>query len=507
MSDIEQRLRSALEARAALVQPEDLSLNPVLEPPEPEPGSWWQRPGAYLFVAAVAVIVIALPLLALAATRPDGKSEQPPPVEQPTTEMTDSTPMQVDSRTGDVDGDGAPDDIRVMSVETDGSVLDYSIEVDLSSTGATVSYDHGAAADLALGQVANVDGRSGADIIAVADAETDELYRAVPIVVSLRDGELAQVLDADLGAGDDPDLAGTLTYWWVKDGELWWWRSKRPQELDEKSSYAVDVTRFAHGDLLRARSEGTSCVTGAEPERLTACGSTEPPTGQVEDPDATDDPSVDPPAVDQWWDQHPDGLPASWGVETSGAGGFSGDLDGDGTSDFVEIAAPDTGLEVRVTLAGGDRLTAPIEGANPLLEGLVRLDGLGTPVVVGHTTEGAAGTTYVTWFAYAVVGGELVELGTAPLGPSFASIYSNLPPSDGGHPTVRTWLAGDGALHGMDYLARKYVEGPDGTDIWAYQVRVRTWFVEGTTLRATVPVIGCVAPEIGQEFYACPDGL
>jgi hypothetical protein len=510
MTDVEQRLRNALNARAELVQPEDLNLNPVLEPPEPEVGRWWQHPSAYLLVAAVAVIVIALPLLALAATNPGGKSRDPGPAESPTnTEtMTDPTPIEVDQDTADVDGDGAPDQIRVLSTEApDAVVPDFEVTVELSETGMTVSYDVGPASDVKLGANANLDGRPGEEVVVVLEPDTIDLHRAAPVVLSLHDGELTSVLADDLGAGGGPGDDGTRTYWWVHDGQLWWWRSQDPVADGEESPYAVDVLKFPREAVLRGVDHGTWCVTNLAATELRACGDPEPPTGpggtdgtDGQNGSATDDPDIS--AVDPWWEETVAGLPSSWATEGGSSGPFSADIDGDGAADDVAFS----GGELRVDTGDG-QLSAPVDGPNPSVEGVVLLDGRAAPVIVGHTTEGAAGTTYASWFAYAVIGGDLVELDTAPLGPAFGSQFSNLTTAEGGHPTLRTWRPDEGGLYGMDYLDRAQAEGPDGSTTWVYRVRVRSWYVDGTLLRATTLGQGCVAPTVGNQFTACPDSL
>lgn len=510
MNDVEQRLRDALNARADLVQPEDLNLNPVLEPPEPEVGRWWQHPSAYLFVAAVAVIVIALPLLALAATNPGGKSKDPGPAESPTnTEtMTDPAPMQVDQDTADVDGDGTDDQIRLLSAEAPEAVVpDFEVTVELSSTGRTVSYPLGEATDAKLGATANLDGRPGEEVVVALEPETVDLHRAEPMVLSLSDdGNLTSILFDDVGT-ETPGTEGTRTYWWVHDGQLWWWRSQEPVPQGGNPTYAVDVLKFPREAVLRGVDHGTWCVTNLAATELRECGDPEPPTGPgatdgTDGPDSsgTQDPDVG--AVDPWWEETVAGLPSSWAAEGGASGSFIADFDADGGEDSVLL----NGSQLRVNIEE-EQLTATVDGPNPTLEGVVLLDGRSGSVVVGHTTEGAAGTTYVSWFAYAVIGGELVELGTAPLGPAFGSQYSNLTPAEGGHPTLRTWRADGSSVYGMDYLDRAQVEGPDGATVWAYRVRVRSWYVDGTLLRATTLGQACVAPALGNQFFSCPEAL
>jgi hypothetical protein len=514
MNDLEQRLRSALNARADLVQPEDLSLSPVLEEPGPDAGPWWHRPGAYLFVAAVAVIVIALPLLALAATNLDDPKRPPaePAISDPTSDetVTDPTPVQVDQDAADVDGDGTDDQIRVVSTEAPDAVIpDFEVTVELSSTGKTVSHAIGPATDLRLGATASVDGRPGEEIVLAHEPETIDLHRAVPIVLSLRGGELASILVDDLGAPGRGD-AGTSTYWWVNDGQLWWWRSQEVVARGEQSPFAVDVLEFPREAMLRGVDHGTWCVTNLAATRLKDCDDPKPPTGSTgpgptngtDGPDGSDTGGPGTADVDPWWAEAVSGLPSAWGAEGRSADGFPADVNADGDEDDVSLA----GGELSVDL--GDRqLTATVDGPNPTLEGSVVLDGRAAPVIVGHTTEGAAGTTYVSWFAYAAIGGELVELGTAPLGPAFGSQYSNLTPAEGGHPTLRTWRPDEGALYGMDYLDRAQVEGPAGETVWVYRVRVRSWYVDGALLRATTLGQACTSPAVGNEFTGCPEGL
>jgi hypothetical protein len=499
MSEIEDRLRSALNARAELVRPEDLSLNPVYEPEEPEVGHWWQRPGSFLFVAAVAVIVIALPLLALAAAGPGDNDRDPSIANTPsgTPDMIDPVRPAGSHDEADVDGDGTDDAIDLVSTDAADGLAADRLDVALSSTGTTVSYDVGEVDGASIGATANVDGRRGQEVVLSLQPESVDLHRGVPVVLSLRDGDLEQILADDLAVAD-----GTLTYWWVKDGELWWWRSQEPQPAGGDAPYPVDVTRFPAAATLEGEPEGTSCVTATMPQTLTDCDE----AGQPPSTDGTD--PVTPPTSDTWWDEAVAGMPAQWFTERSVDVDrwLDGDLDGDGNDDQFRITgnSGNTWLQVET---GSASLTAPVPGANPSLEGVVRLDGWGAPVVVGHSMEGAAGTTHATWFAFVLDDGALVPLDLTTGGPSFSSERSNLTTDEGGHPTELTWRLDEDSLFSMDYLDRGEYEGPDGTDVWVYLVRVRSWYVDGSFLRATTLGQACVAPEVGDAFYACPEGL
>jgi hypothetical protein len=50
------------------------------------------------------------------------------------------------------------------------------------------------------------------------------------------------------------------------------------------------------------------------------------------------------------------------------------------------------------------------------------------------------------------------------------------------------------------------VEGPDGAMVSVYLVRVRNWYVDGSLLRATLGQ-GCLAPALGNQFFACPEAF
>ncbi len=249
MSDIETRLQDALNARAELVQPEQLSPDkPVADPPPP----WWHRAGPLLAVAAVAILAIAVPFLAMSLTDGPKAGDR---------DDVASNPAAPTNAVADVDGDGETDQVRVQS---------NAIEVVLSGSGATVEYAMGAVNGVGLAATANVDGRKGEEIIAVVDPESVDLHRAVPVVLSLRDGALVPVVDYEFGTDGDPDKDGTLTYWWIHDAELMWWRSQQPVPVGS-TPYPVDAVRFDRRDQMRAVDNGTWCVVETAPTELTDC--------------------------------------------------------------------------------------------------------------------------------------------------------------------------------------------------------------------------------------------
>lgn len=104
MNALEERLGSALNARADLVQPEDL--RPALLPGH-TPG--WRRPAVYALAAAAAVGVIAVPF-AFQGLTGDSDRPSPPPGEQ-------SVVPVVEEVVGDVDGDGYEDTVSLRDGE------------------------------------------------------------------------------------------------------------------------------------------------------------------------------------------------------------------------------------------------------------------------------------------------------------------------------------------------------------------------------------------------------
>jgi hypothetical protein len=484
MNDIETRLRDALAARADLVQPEHLT--ETAPPVEPLP--WFRRPGGYLAVAAVAVLVIALPLLAVAVIGV-GRTDEPPSG-SPTVPDPVPTFRQPDHWTADVDGDGTDDDIRLV-----GERLEVAL-----STGGTVGTR---ATPVSIADATDLDGLPGAEIILADDRyagfDTD-VHGRVPIVVSLRDGALVEVLDYEFDV--DPSSPNTLQHWWVEEGELRWWRTHEP--FGGSLTYSVDLTRFPRAEQLDGVEDGTWCVKHTEPEQLFDC------RGGTDAGDETDAGNGTP-----WYDEQPAGVPTVWLPEPrSDRARVEADVDGDGNADAISIS--DDSVDVRelsVDLAAGGRATAPLDGPALALLGPYEIPGAPTPVIIVRSAEGAAGSTYDEWNAWMVRAGELVALAASPEdAPFFGSQVSNLPPQDGGQPQVQTWHAegGPGApIYGMEYLDDgTVVTGhPDapGEEVRVYRARFHQWRVEGDALRATTLGEGCVTPDVGQFVYGCPD--
>lgn len=110
---LEDRLTAALHARADLVQPENLR-HETAQPPTPTP--IWRRPAVVGLVAAACVVAVVVPL----ASRHGHADDQPTvhvplPVNRellPQGPFSAPEPKLTHRLTGDVDGDGRPDEIR-----------------------------------------------------------------------------------------------------------------------------------------------------------------------------------------------------------------------------------------------------------------------------------------------------------------------------------------------------------------------------------------------------------
>jgi hypothetical protein len=138
------------------------------------------------------------------------------------------------------------------------------------------------------------------------------------------------------------------------------------------------------------------------------------------------------------------------------AGAFTGDVDGDGTTDVVTLSRD----KLRVRLASGATLAHLLQ-FRPRLEGLAGVGGRGLAIVVSQV--GADGSR--EWSAWAVRSGELSSLRTH------------------GHPASLSWVTGhrlyDGALDPLQHGSARVA------------VVARSWSLRGGVLAGTRAGVRC----------------
>jgi hypothetical protein len=207
---IEDRLSAALRARAELVQPEDLR---HLSPPGRRPRQW-KKPAIVALAAAACVAVVVVPLV----SRHHGSSRDEPAKRVhvpygPAKDLLPEGPYQapeatlVHRLTGDMDGDGRPDQVRAHGRE---------VTVTLAADPAhPLTYR-----DSTLhGLVGLMPTTGGAHAIVEATSgltNGDEWH-----ALTLQDGELKVVrISTDSKYGGHGDVPGYRTSWLTPDGAL-----------------------------------------------------------------------------------------------------------------------------------------------------------------------------------------------------------------------------------------------------------------------------------------------
>jgi hypothetical protein len=202
-SVLEDRLTAALQARAELVHSDEL--HHVL-PPASAPARLRRRPAVVALVAAACVVAVVVPL----ASRDHHTTEQPleldhrwPPA--PDHQVPDVT--LTDQLSGDVDGDGLPDRIRVS-----GQTLTVTLAADPGHPLTRSTPDlQGLVGLAAVGGPGQAVVESIGDLVQGASWET----------VALRRGELERVpVHQDGGAARVSVVPGAATSWITPQGVL-----------------------------------------------------------------------------------------------------------------------------------------------------------------------------------------------------------------------------------------------------------------------------------------------
>jgi hypothetical protein len=242
---IEERLTAALRARAELVAPEDLhhqTVGPARRTPV------WRRPAVVALAAAAAVAAVVVPL----ALRDDHTTAQPLKLDYhwpPRPHHPQPTVPGTDRLSGDVDGDGRADVIRLHG---------HTVTVTLAANPAhplTLSEQE----ITGLAGLANV-GTPGLGILTVQRLDHDHANWGI---IALQNGKLRVEGQTDGGSDSQAtplaQYPGVVTSWISPEGVA---MSGRLDSLQTgQRRLAVRVTRHLprHGNLVDSKSQGGWC--------------------------------------------------------------------------------------------------------------------------------------------------------------------------------------------------------------------------------------------------------
>lgn len=289
VSEMEDRLRAALTARAELVRPEDLApLTPVVEL-RPR----WQSPWVLLATAAVVLLVLGAVFQGVTGRqRSDDVAPKPdaPQVTLPTDVGRDWKADDLSSTPRlDLDGDGAKEKVQFLAEPTEDFDGRIRVQTTLSSTGEEA---------WGLVELGTTIGTSALDPVD-ADGDGDQelvLYTQPteggpgepfsPVVLDLRDGLLVQAVpdDAALLSGGYAPVPGSATDYydlvhlqsfWVEDGTLLSTRSvnafaRTGMTMLQPENYVADRYEWTLGADGVLRHGAPSCLVFV-PESTTAC--------------------------------------------------------------------------------------------------------------------------------------------------------------------------------------------------------------------------------------------
>jgi hypothetical protein len=294
-SEMEDRLRAALTARAEQVRPEHLApLAPVVRV-RPR----WQSPWALLATAAVVLLVLGVVLQGLGRdTRSDDVAPRPdePEIELPRDIGRDWDRNDLDRQPRlDLDGDGTDEKVVFRGEPTKQFDGRFRLETTLSSTG-----------EEAYG-IAEVGTTIGTNVLDPIDADGDGDQELVlyyddaeavggggyPLVFDLRDGLLVQAVpeDPDLLVRGNVPVPGSRTEfyemvrihnYWFEDGQLLSSRSQRAyasgnMSLIRTETILVDAWRWSLDEDGVLRAESLGCFRSGL-EASVPCGA-----GEVEE--------------------------------------------------------------------------------------------------------------------------------------------------------------------------------------------------------------------------------
>ena len=264
---IEDRLVAALEARAELVGPEDLG--PIQVPDRPRR----PRRGVVLLLAAAAsAVAVGAPFVlggggASPEPDPTGPSSvvsspsEPAPSESAPSESAPPTASSdlvvADRQRADVDGDGRPDEVRLMLDSAQEEPAAGVVEVSLAA-GGTVS------AEVPLGYPRllpafdiNGDGHDQVLLSHTAGGDSAQL-----LVYTWYDGGLVPArTDGDAPLALDLDGQGRVDHYYTDDRGLFSWRRLDPVDPSGGPRFRVEQWSWSvDGDRLVPTPAESGCV-------------------------------------------------------------------------------------------------------------------------------------------------------------------------------------------------------------------------------------------------------
>jgi hypothetical protein len=270
---IEDRLEAALEARAELVTSDDL--RPLAVPDSAAHAR--RRTVIVLSAAAAAVVAIAAPFV---IARLDGSNNGSVPVRPPVLPPpTNTAPTNaddpadggrvVDRQQADVDGDGRPDDVRLLVTSGHGGGTTGAVDVTLAS-GATASASWPTGYPPRLLPAFDINGDGHEQVLLSFTAGGDE---APMLVYTWLDDGLVRariVGSAPLALGLDGE--GTYTdYYTDVRGLHSWLRGEPVQPGGWPMFHAQDWVWTLDGDQLTARPDGDLCIDATASDPPSSC--------------------------------------------------------------------------------------------------------------------------------------------------------------------------------------------------------------------------------------------
>lgn len=267
MSDMEERLRAALAARAHQVHPESLRQ----DPPEPAARPWWRAPGSYGLLAAVAVLVLVIPVAAIVLLR---GGDAPPvasgPTESDSPETTTSSDgrewTEIESRVADFDGDGADDVARVIAEDPTTVTGEVRVEVELASGGDPVWGVPLGNRPVGLADAADVDLDGVPEVLVQVGADPRSL-----VVLAVSDGsDLLAVLHNGSKISRGIGAKGFQHHWWLDQDGLWSWVSSKGDKEDA-DEFLVELTHWLPENGLTEAPTETCLINIDAPEDPELC--------------------------------------------------------------------------------------------------------------------------------------------------------------------------------------------------------------------------------------------